>query len=188
MPAQPQAASLASRGWGAESVPRKNFGLPEVAAARRASRCRSRLATGQAVKVRPKAALEQGVAVDVQVVGGDRGGQRCRALRHELRRIGGGDVLEHHLQARVALQQWLQMALDEHRLAIEDVHRRVGHLAVDQQRHADALHRLQGGADVPGIAHAGIAVGGGTGRVELGRREDPLAESLAPAPRAAGFR
>ena len=34
MPAQPQALSLAWRGWGAESVPRKNFGLPEVAAAR----------------------------------------------------------------------------------------------------------------------------------------------------------
>src|SRR3546814_17109485 len=47
MPAQPQALSLALRACGAVSVPRKNFGLPEVAARRRLSRWRSRLSTGR---------------------------------------------------------------------------------------------------------------------------------------------
>ena len=61
-------------------------------------------------------------------------------LPHEGHGVGGGDVLQHHLQPRMAPQQRRQVALDEHRLPIEDVHLRVGHLAVDQQRHADALH------------------------------------------------
>eukprot|EP00825_Cyclidium_porcatum_P052228 TRINITY_DN982_c0_g1_i1.p2 TRINITY_DN982_c0_g1~~TRINITY_DN982_c0_g1_i1.p2 ORF type:complete len:259 (-),score=28.21 TRINITY_DN982_c0_g1_i1:59-835(-) len=46
-PAQPQAASLAPLACGAESVPRKNFGLPEIAAATSASRWVSRFSTGR---------------------------------------------------------------------------------------------------------------------------------------------
>ena len=42
MPAQPHAASFVPRACGALSVPRKNFGLPEVAASTRASRCSSK--------------------------------------------------------------------------------------------------------------------------------------------------
>ena len=57
----------------------------------------------QAVHVGPQAPLEQGVAVDVQVVGRDRGGQGGWSVGHEIGRIGCRDVLEHHLQARVPL-------------------------------------------------------------------------------------
>ena len=46
-PAQPQVASLAESRCGALSVPRKKDGSPEVAAATRARRCVSRLATGR---------------------------------------------------------------------------------------------------------------------------------------------
>jgi hypothetical protein len=46
-PAQPQGASFVCRAWGALSVPRKNLGLPLVAAAATASRWRSRFSTGR---------------------------------------------------------------------------------------------------------------------------------------------
>ena len=58
----------------------------------------------QAVKVGPQAAGKQGVAVDVQVVGRDRGRQVGRPATHKINRITGGDVLKHHLQAGVAPQ------------------------------------------------------------------------------------
>jgi hypothetical protein len=54
-------------------------------------------------------------------------------------------VLEHHLQLGKVAPQRLHHALDEHRLAVEQVDRRVGHLAVHQQQQALALHRLQRG-------------------------------------------
>ena len=59
------------------------------------------------------------------------------------------------------------MALDEHRFAVKQVHRWIGDFAMHQQQQAVALHGLQGGADFAQIGHARIAVGGGTGGVEL---------------------
>ena len=132
----------------------------------------------QAVEVRPQAPLEEGVAVDVQVMRGDRRRQVVRSGGNEVRRVGGGDVLEHHLQARMALEQGDELLLDEDRLAIKDVDGWIGDLAVDQQRHANPLHRLQDGLDVGEIAHPGIGVGGRAGGVELGGGEDPFA--MAP--------
>ena len=46
-PAQPSACSFSTAGCGALSVPRKNFGLPLVAASTSAWRCTSRLSTGR---------------------------------------------------------------------------------------------------------------------------------------------
>ena len=60
-----------------------------------------------------------------------------------------------------------QLAVDEHALAVEQVDLAVGHLAVHQQRHAGALHGLQGGVGQAQVGHTGIAVGGGAGRVKL---------------------
>ena len=71
-PAQPQAASLVALACGALSVPRKNRGSPPVAARRSAARCRRALQHRQAVVVRPDAADEQRVAVEHQVLHGDR--------------------------------------------------------------------------------------------------------------------
>ncbi|MEY3767862.1 MAG: hypothetical protein RLZZ11_932, partial [Cyanobacteriota bacterium] len=82
-------------------------------------------------------------------------------------------MFEHHLQSRVPLQQGLEVALDEHGFAIKDVHRWIGHLPVDQQGHADALHAGEHRGDVGEIAHAGIGVGGGSSRVELRCGEHP---------------
>ena len=121
----------------------------------------------QAIHVGPQSPLEQGVAVDVQVVGGDGGCQVARPRLHELHRLSGGDVLQHHLQGWMPLQQGLEVALDEHRFAIKDVNGGIGHLPVNQQGHADALHAGEHWRDVRQIAHARVGVGGGTGRVEL---------------------
>ena len=52
----------------------------------------------QAVEIGPQAAAEHGVAVDVQVVGRDRGRQVGSSAAHEVGGLGGGDVFEHHLQ------------------------------------------------------------------------------------------
>src|SRR5690606_4813741 len=57
----------------------------------------------QAVEVRANAAHQHVVAVVQQVVRGDGGAHGGRCLAHELRGIGGGDVLEDHLQGRKAL-------------------------------------------------------------------------------------
>jgi hypothetical protein len=59
-----------------------------------------------------------------------------RRRRHVLRRLARGDVLEHHLQRREVAPQRLHHAVDEHRLAVEQVDLGVGHLAVHQQQQA----------------------------------------------------
>jgi hypothetical protein len=61
----------------------------------------------------------------------------------ELRRLARGDVLEHHLEPREALEHRTQRFLDERLLAVEHVDRRVGRFAVHQQRQAELLHLLQ---------------------------------------------
>lgn len=53
-PAQPQAVSLSAVAWGAESVPKKNLGDPDVAASKRATRCGSALRICQNEKARTK--------------------------------------------------------------------------------------------------------------------------------------
>ena len=86
----------------------------------------------EAVHVGTQASLEQGVAVDVQVVGRDRGGQGGGAAGHKIGRFEGGDVLEHHLQTRVPFQKWFQVSLDENGFAIKDVDGWIGHFPVNQ--------------------------------------------------------
>ena len=99
------------------------------------------LGDGQAISVRPEPAGEQRVAVDDQVLGRDgRGDLRPRSL-DERHRLGGGDVLEDDLQAGQIADQRREDAVDEHGFAVEDVDVGIGHLAMDQQRHADRLHR-----------------------------------------------
>ena len=62
-----------------------------------------------------------------------------------------------------------QHAVDEHRLAVEQVDLGIGHLAVHQQQQAVALHRFERRVGLAHVGHAGIAVGGRAGRVELDR-------------------
>lgn len=131
----------------------------------------------QAVGVGTQSAQKHGVAVDLQVVRGNRGGQGRWPCLDEGHGLGGGDVLEHHLQPRVTFQQGLEVAFDEHRFSIEYIHFGVSHLPVDEQRHADPLHGLQHRRNAGRIAHPGLGIGGGPGRIELGSGEDTVCEA-----------
>ena len=119
--------------------------------------------------MRTQAAEKDRVAVEQQVVRGDRGGGVGTGAGDVLRGILGGDVLEHHLQLGEVAPQRHHHLVDEHRLAVEQVHRRVGDLAVHQQQQTGALHRLQRRVGIAEVGDTGVTVGGGTGRVELDR-------------------
>ena len=127
----------------------------------------------QAIPVRPDAADEERVALIEQVVRGDGCRDRATGLCHILRRLSGGDVLEHDAQCREIAPQRLEHSLDEDRLTIEDVDARIDHLAVDQQGQAFTLHGFERGMHCGHRTDAGIRVGGGTGRIELDRMDRP---------------
>jgi hypothetical protein len=144
------------------------------------------LGHGQAVGMRADAADEHGVAVDVQVLRGDR--------RRDIR-AGGFDeghrflcrgVLEHDLEPLHLTQQRCEDALDEHRLAVEHVDRGVGHLAVDAEHHADVLHPLEHAADIGDVGHAAGRVGRRAGRIELGRGERAIGKAGGKIVRVGG--
>ena len=126
----------------------------------------------QTVEMRADPALEHGVAVEVEVVRRDRRGDIRPGGLDEGHGIGGGDVLEHHLQGREIGDDPGQDAVDEHRLAVEDVDMGVRHLAMDQQRHADLLHDLENRIDPAEVGHAVAGVGRGIGRIEFAGGED----------------
>ena len=75
-------------------------------------------------------------------------------LRALLRR----HVLEHDPQRREVAPQRRQVALDEDRLAIEHVDRRIGDLAVDEQDDAFLLGGGERRRDVAQVGDAGVAV------------------------------
>ena len=79
-----------------------------------------------------QATREHRVAIDVEVLRGDRRRDVWPGAVDESGGFGGGDMFEHHFQRRKIGDQTRQHPLDEHRLAIEHVDRRIGHLAVDQ--------------------------------------------------------
>ena len=143
MPAQPQAVSLVG-----DRVRRAVGAEEEVRIARgrgAAQRQPVLLALGdrQAVEMRADAAGEDGVAVDDQMMRGDRRREIRRRSATYCDRLLGGDVLEHDAQFGQPAAQRVEHPVDEHRLAVEDIDLRVGHLAVDQQRHADLRHALE---------------------------------------------
>src|SRR3546814_955240 len=81
-------------------------------------------------------------SADHQVLRRDGGAGARAALAHEVDRLGRGDVLADDAQFGEVAAERDGGALDEHRLAVEDVDLRVGHLAVDEERHVDTLHPL----------------------------------------------
>lgn len=91
----------------------------------------------QAEQVWANASDQHVVAVEHQVLWRDGGAEETIACLHILRRFFGGDVLEDDLQLRELLADRFHHLLDKARLAVEDIDGRVGHFAVDQQRHAD---------------------------------------------------
>ena len=100
---------------------------------------------GQAVVMRPQPAREDRVAVQEQVLGGDRRRDARGRLAHELRRLPRRDVLEHHAQRGVAVDDLREGLLEVDPLAVEDVAVGVRRLAVDEQGQARGSERLEHG-------------------------------------------
>ena len=109
------------------------------------------------------------VAVVQQVVGGDGGTDVGRSALHELHRIAGSDVLEHHFQGREALDHTAQVLADKDLLAVEYIDLTARYFAVYQQRQADFGHGFEHRENLVDAGHARIGVGSRAGRVELGR-------------------
>ena len=97
---------------------------------------------------------EHGITVDVQVLRGDCGGHSGRCRFDKLHCLRGGDVFEHHLERWKVCHYARQHTLDKYRLAVKNVDRRIGHFAVDQQRHADRLHSFERRADIRHVSDA----------------------------------
>ncbi len=122
----------------------------------------------QAIEVRTNTANQHVIAVVQQVMRGDGRADVSRSLVDELHGIGGGDVFEHHFECRETLDHAAHVFVDKDFLAIEHVDVAAGHFAVDQQRHANFGHRFEHREDLVDTGHAGVGVGGGAGRVQLG--------------------
>ena len=101
------------------------------------------------------------------MLGGDGGGGQVAALAHEVHAFRGGDVLEHDTQRREPFANVVQVAVDEHPLAVEDVDFRLGHLAVHQERQIVLFQCLVEMVNARRVGDAAVRVGGGPGRVQL---------------------
>ena len=135
----------------------------------------------QAIEVRTDAALEDGIAVVAQVMRRDRAAHARADGLDEGHAFAGRDVLQHDLQPLMPPEQRRQHLVEEHRLAVEDVDVGIGHLAMDQERHAGLLHRLEAAGDLVHRGDAVRRVGRGMRGIELGRDPHALAACRAPA-------
>ena len=122
----------------------------------------------QAVVVRADAAGEDGVAVVQQVLGGEGGGGEVVGIAHVLGSFARGDVLKHNFQRGEVAAQRDELLVDEGGFAVEQIDVGAGDLTMHQQQHVGALHGFQRLVDLAQVGHACVAVGGGTGGIELG--------------------
>ena len=119
--------------------------------------------------MRPDAADQNVVAVDVQVLWRDRSRNIGARALDEAYRLHRGNVLEDHAQRRQPVDQRLQDPIDEHRFAVENVDVGCGHFAMDAQRHANFGHPFENAHDVRNIGHAMRRIGRRARGIELGR-------------------
>ena len=164
-------APSACAACGALSVPRKNCALPRGRGRDQRAPVLLALEHRQAVVVRPDAAGEDRVAVVEQVVRGDRRRRAAAAPRRTYcARLARGDVLEHDLQAR------------ESRAAAASAARSMKTASRSKTSTSGSVtspctsssrpSRCIASSVAVGLAQvgdAGVAVGGGAGRIELDR-------------------
>ena len=112
-----------------------------------------------------------------EVIGRDGATDLGRGAPHEVDAFLRGQVLENHPQAGERLRQRDELALDEHRLTIEDVDVGIDDLAVHEERHVDLFHAFQHAGDVLEVGDAGGRIGGGVGGIELHAGEHALAKT-----------
>ena len=102
-------------------------------------------------------------------MGRDGGPHPGPGLGHETGRVGGGDVLENHLQIRMPGQQGQQHPVDESFFPVENIHSRIGDLPVDQQGQPRFRHGRQSGVATAQIGHHGVRIGGGPCGIKFDR-------------------
>ena len=123
----------------------------------------------QAVVMRFDATRQDVVAVDDQVMRGDRRGKVGASGAGISDAFLSGDMFHHHAQTGDAAAQRVKDGVDEHGLAVENIHRGIGDFAVQAQGQADFGHFLQHSLNLGEILHAGMRIGGGPGGVKLQR-------------------
>ena len=111
-----------------------------------------------------------------QVIGCDRAADLRRRAVDEIDAVLRGQMLQDEAQAGELPRPFRQVALDEHRFAVEDVDLGIHVLAVHQERHADLFHPLQHAHDLAVVGNAGGRVGGGIGGIELDPGEHAFRE------------
>src|SRR3546814_1291348 len=89
--------------------------------------------------MRANAASEHGIAIDVKVVRCDRGRDRRRTTGYKFRRFDRRYMLKYDLEVGQFAHERREDAIDKNRLAVEDIDRRIGHLAVGAAQKAVAL-------------------------------------------------
>ena len=121
----------------------------------------------QAIIVGLDATDEDGIAVDDEVMRGDRTGKVLLSGADIVHAVLRRDMLHRHLQFRQALAQGIEHRLDEHGLTVENIDFRRRYLAMDAERQTDLRHALQHGHGLVHVAHAAVGIGRRTGGVEL---------------------
>jgi len=101
-----------------------------------------------------KPAGEDRVTVDDEMLRRDRRADIRTGTLDELYRFFRGDMLEDDFEGREIASYRLEHPVDKHRLAIKDVHDRIGHLAMDAQHHADLLHAGKRRIDILNVGDA----------------------------------
>ena len=81
------------------------------------------------------------------MIGRDGAADLRRGAFDEVDAVLRRQMLEDEAQAGKLLHPFRQVAIDERRLAIENIDVRVGILAMHEERHADLFHALQDAHD-----------------------------------------
>ena len=111
------------------------------------------------------------------MIGRDGAADLRRRALHEIDAVLRREMLQDHAQAGKLPRPLRQIALDEHRLAVEDVDLGIDVLAVHQERHVDLFHALEHAHDLAVVGDAGGRIGGGVGGIELHAGEHALLEA-----------
>src|SRR6185312_16834555 len=97
----------------------------------------------------------------------DRRGDSHARAAHELDGTLRRDVLEHHAEPAMALGERREHLIDETALALEDIYRRIGHLAVHLEDRPGCAHPLEHRIDAAKVGYSRIRVRRGARRIEL---------------------
>jgi hypothetical protein len=91
----------------------------------------------------PDTTFKNLIPVVQQMLSRNCGRDRTCCIAHIINTVFGCDMFKHDLQFWESLAQRDHHTVNKERLAIKNIHLRVGDLTVHQKRHSNALHRLK---------------------------------------------